>query len=114
MHLRERIVLISVIVLFSLRLFGAPIGPSCEGGDITLHSKKANHATILSFILEKTEESEKTDSNDDGVDAVLLIDFSDIAFSLWYYYTEQPESTVPIYRYDVRPLVHKFNRVFLI
>ena len=112
----ERLITMFVILLFALRVLGASaVTPSPENATVAIHFKKSNSDSILAaFLLEKTEESEKTGLKKQGIGPVVLVDFSEVAFSLSYYYSGQIQMSAPTSRYDVHPPVHKLNRVFLI
>jgi hypothetical protein len=113
----ERSVTIIVILLFSLRILGASAInlPSAEHKFERIQSKKSNACSALaSFLFEKTEEGENAGMNKDGISRVVLIDFSQIAFSLSYYYSGQIQVSDPTSWYDVHPPVYQINCVYLI
>lgn len=106
-----------VILLMSLDIVGASLTalPSTSDHALTIHAQKPPSSIFGYFLFEKAEEeSEKTKEEKDGVARVVLIDFSQIAFSLSIYHNPQAELSVPTFQYNVRPPVHQLNCTFLI
>ena len=105
-----------VILSMCLQILGASVPTLRPTFDhaVTLRSKKRPSCALGSFLLEKTEETQKPEHEKDGIARVILADFSQIAFSLSFYHTPQVEFSVPAFQYDVRPAVHQLNCTFLI
>lgn len=106
-----------VIILMTLQILGASVTalPSTSNHTFTLHSKKIPSSILGSYLLEKAEEeSEKPEEENGGASRVVLIDFSQIAFSLSFYHTPLIQLSAPAFQYNVRPPVHQLNCTFLI
>lgn len=107
-----------VILFISLRIFaGSVIAlPLSSEQALTVQSKKARSSSIFdSFVLEKTEEEiEKTEGDDSGIGRVVLFDFTRLASFLRFGYLPTLQPAEFSFLYDVRPLVHQLNCVFLI
>ena len=106
-----------VILLMTLQILGASVTalPSTSDHTFTLHPKKRPSSILGSFPFEKAEEeTEEVEEEKDGMARVILIDFSQIVFSLSFFHTPQAELPVPTFQYNVRPPVHQLNCTFLI
>ena len=103
-----------VVLMMSLQIVAAAANTSStiSNENVTLHIKKP---AILNLLFEKVEEeSEKTDEEKDRMTRVVLIDFSQVVFSLSFSHTPQIQLSVLPCLSDVRPPVHELNCVLLI
>lgn len=104
-------------LLMLLQVVGATANalPRTADHAITLHSRKAPSSILASFLFEKTEEgNEKSEEEKDRMARIVLIDFSQITFSLSFQHSPLARLEVPTAQYDVRPPLHQVNCVFLI
>lgn len=105
-----------VILLMTLQILGASATalPPTSDQTVTIHSKKVPSSVLGSFLFEKAEEETEKQEENGRMARLILIDFSQVSFSLSFYHTPKVRFPVPTFQYDVRPPVHQLYCTYLI
>lgn len=102
-----------VVVLMSLEILGASATAMPWTSGPCIYSEEPPSSLFGSDLFEKAEE-ENERTEDESLSRVILIDLSQIAFSLSAYHHRDFDLAVNTFQFDVRPPLHQLNCVFLL
>jgi hypothetical protein len=112
-----KILSVAVVLIMSIDVVGAAV-TVCPAESIdqpTLTSKRADTSLISSLFIEKAEEeNEKSEEEKQSCSRIVLVDFSQIAFSLARFHTPHLYISRCSQTYDVRPPLYAFHCIFII
>ena len=103
-----------VVVLMSLEILGASATAMPWTSGPCIYSEEPPSSFFGSDLFEKAEEENEKDEDEKSLSRAILMDLSQVAFSLSACYSRDLDLAVNTFQYDVRPPLHQLNCVFLL